>query len=95
MTRPRARTLAESSQTLRALQSVPVMVTCCRMWDAKSRRQSRSGALHLDRARDSLRLEGGSTRGTECAASHVFSVCARTEHHSCYSLLKGSLGLCL
>ena len=52
------------------------MVTCCRGWDAKSRRQSRSSALHLDRARDSLRLEGGSVRGTECAAPHVFSECA-------------------
>ena len=71
------------------------MVTCCRGLDAKSRRQSRSSALHLDRARDSLRLEGGSVRGTECAAPHVFSECARTEPYCCSSLLKDGLGLCL
>ena len=39
----------------------------CRGRGAKSRRQSRPGALHLDRARDSLGPAGGSVRGsTEC-----------------------------
>ena len=39
--------------------------------NAKSRRQSRSGALHLDRARDSLGQAGVSVRGsTECERTH-------------------------
>ena len=43
----------------------------CRGRGAKSRRQSRSGALHLDRARDSLGQAGSSVRGsTEYERTH-------------------------
>ena len=67
---------------LRPLHSVPVMVASCFAagWEARPRRQSRSGALHLDRARDSdlLGLEGN-----RCTMKNTSHTCCET-HRMCF-----------